>query len=99
MRYPPERLRLLKRHHGHTNYQEVPAKHGGDLGLEGFSTNGCAYQCYAAQGYRDTNSLYEAQRDKMGSTRKRDKWKCVNLHLAAEQKNDWRKGSRKWKKE
>jgi len=23
----------------------------------------------------------------------------VDLHLAAEQKNDWRKGSRKWKKE
>jgi hypothetical protein len=23
----------------------------------------------------------------------------LNLHLAAEQKNDWRKGSRKWKKE
>lgn len=57
--------RLLKRHHGHTNYQEVPAKHGGDLGLEGFSTNGYAYQCYAAQGYRDTNSLYEAQRNKI----------------------------------
>ncbi|PZV23334.1 MAG: hypothetical protein DCF12_19210 [Snowella sp.] len=57
--------RLLKRHHGHTNYQEVPAKHGGDLGLEGFSTNGFAYQCYAAQGQRDTKSLYEAQRDKI----------------------------------
>jgi hypothetical protein len=23
----------------------------------------------------------------------------INLHLAAEQKNNWRKGSRKWKKE
>jgi len=28
-----------------------------------------------------------------------DKPKFLNLHLAAEQKNDWRKGSRKWKKE
>jgi hypothetical protein len=57
--------RLLKRHHGHTHYQEIPAKHGGDLGLEGFSTNGCAYQCYAAQGQRDTKKLYEVQRDKI----------------------------------
>lgn len=86
--------RLLKRHHGHTNYQEVPAKHGGDLGLEGFSTNGCASQCYAAQGYRDTNSLYEAQRDKMGSTRKRDKWKCVKGRKRLSNRKTLRRGSR-----
>lgn len=56
---------LLKRHHGVGNYQEVPAKHGGDFGIDGYSTNGCAYQCYAAQEPCTTKQRYEAQRNKI----------------------------------
>lgn len=56
---------LIKRHYGPGNYQEVPAKHVGDFGIEGYSTNGCAYQCYATQEPCTTQQRYEAQRDKI----------------------------------
>jgi hypothetical protein len=56
---------LLKRYYGPGNYQELPAKHGGDFGIEGYSTDGCAYQCYAKQEPCTTLELYEAQRDKI----------------------------------
>ena len=58
--------RLLKNHHGHGNYLEMPAKHGGDFGLEGFSIEeGYAYQCYAAMEPISTKERYEKQRDKI----------------------------------
>jgi hypothetical protein len=56
---------LLKRHYGPGNYQEVPAKHVGDFGIEGYSTNGCVYQCYATQEPCTTKLRYESQRDKI----------------------------------
>ena len=57
--------RLLKMHHGHADYQEIPAKHVGDFGLEGYSMNGCAYQCYAAEEPCTTNDRYTRQRTKI----------------------------------
>ncbi len=55
---------LLKRHYGLGNYQEVKAKHRGDYGIEGYSTCGSVFQCYATEAY-DTKQKYEAQRDKI----------------------------------
>jgi len=45
----------------------VPVRHTGDFGIEGFSRDGCAYQCYAAREPLDTEQLYEKQRDKMSA--------------------------------
>ncbi len=45
----------------------VPDRHTGDFGIEGFSRDGCAYQCYAAREPLDTQALYEKQRDKMSA--------------------------------
>src|SRR5436305_8600583 len=42
-------LLLLKRHYGPGEFQEVPDTDQGDAGLEGFSNDGCAYQCYAPE--------------------------------------------------
>ena len=47
------------------NYQEVPAKHVGDFGIEGYSTDGCVFQCYATEEPRSTQERYEAQRNKI----------------------------------
>lgn len=56
---------LLEHHYGPGNYQHIPARHGGDFGIEGYSTDGCAYQCYAAQEPLSTKERYEKQRDKI----------------------------------
>jgi hypothetical protein len=56
---------LLKRHYGPGNYQEVAAKHCGDYGIEGYSMDGCVYQCYATQEPCPTQQRYEAQRNKI----------------------------------
>lgn len=56
---------LLKRHYGPGNYQEIPAKHVGDFGIEGYSIDGYTYQCYATQEPCTTKQRYEAQRDKI----------------------------------
>lgn len=56
---------LLQKHYGMGNYQAIPAKHGGDFGIEGYSTDGCTYQCYAAQEPLSTKDRYEHQRDKI----------------------------------
>ena len=58
-------LRLLRTHYAPGDFQELPARHGGDYGLEGFSVDGCAYQCYAAEQPYSTNELYERQRNKI----------------------------------
>lgn len=57
--------RLLFLKYGHDGYQRVPDKHGGDFGIEGFSRDGCAYQCYVADEPVSTKALYEKQRDKV----------------------------------
>jgi hypothetical protein len=57
--------KLLKLRYKLGEYQEIPAKHRGDFGLEGFSRDGCAFQCYAAQEPLSTSDLYDKQRDKI----------------------------------
>jgi hypothetical protein len=46
-------------------FEEVPAEHQGDYGIEGFSRDGIAYQCYAPKGALKVNDLYENQRKKI----------------------------------
>src|SRR5262245_44850065 len=46
-------------------YEEVPAEHKGDYGIEGFSRDGIAYQCYAPRGPLKVKELYENQRRKL----------------------------------
>lgn len=61
-------ISLLQRRYATTNphaLQLVPDRHNGDLGLEAFSHDGHAYQCYAAQEPLTTKQCYEKQRDKL----------------------------------
>lgn len=57
--------KFLKLRYKLGEYQEIPDKHVGDFGLEGFSRDGCAFQCYAAEEPLSTQELYEKQRDKI----------------------------------
>lgn len=54
------RLRYL----GH-ELHEVPDRHQGDLGIEAFTQDGCAFQCYAAEEPLAVEDLYGKQRDKL----------------------------------
>lgn len=45
--------------------QLVPDRHQGDLGLEAFSLDGAAYQCYAAQEPLSVDDCFARQRDKL----------------------------------
>ena len=48
------------------NYQEVPARYGGDYGIEGFTFDGDLFQCYSPKDEEfSSNSLYGLQRDKI----------------------------------
>lgn len=58
---------LLYAHYGHAAYQRVPDGNGGDWGIEGFSRDGCAYQCYVAEEPVAIAILHERQRDKINS--------------------------------
>ena len=42
-------LKVLHEHHGGGELVEVPDEDRGDAGIEAFSMDGCAYQCYAPQ--------------------------------------------------
>lgn len=57
----------LKIKHQHQNFKSVPADSGGDYGLDGFNTNGDAYQCYCPEKEYTDKELYEHQRDKITS--------------------------------
>src|SRR5690349_8707017 len=46
-------------------FEELPADHGGDFGIEGFSRDGIAYQCYAPKSRLKAKDLYENQRTKI----------------------------------
>jgi hypothetical protein len=48
-------------------YQHIPADIGGDCGLEGFSHDGAAYQCYACQNWTDFGVLLQHQKNKMSA--------------------------------
>lgn len=56
-------LRLRYRVPG--QFERVPSGDQGDLGIEGFSHDGCAYQCYAPEGPLPIKDRYERQRDKL----------------------------------
>jgi hypothetical protein len=57
---------LLKLKYGsNEGYQEVPDRYGGDLGIEGFTQTGQAFQCYCPDGEPSHKELYESQRDKI----------------------------------
>jgi hypothetical protein len=58
-------VELLRMRYANHNLVEVPDRHNGDLGLEAFTHDGVAFQCYAAKEPLSTNSLYEHQRDKL----------------------------------
>ena len=63
--YVHELLALLHQDKG-DDYQRVPAEHGGDLGLDGFSrSTKTVYQCYAPQEPLSIRQRYEKQRDKI----------------------------------
>jgi len=48
------------------NYQKVPSKFGGDLGIEGFViSDQFVFQCYCPDGNPTSNDLYTKQRDKI----------------------------------
>jgi hypothetical protein len=59
--------RALKLKYSHTPgmYQECPDKYLGDAGLEGFATDGTAYQCYAAREPLSEAALHERQKRKI----------------------------------
>ncbi len=46
-------------------YQCVPAKGGGDAGLEGFSNSGHGYQCYSDEGTLTHKDRTKKQKDKI----------------------------------
>ena len=64
-----ERLvhRCLRIRYPMGDYHHVPDEHGGDGGIEGFSTDGCAFQWYSHEGELTVADLYERQRDKMST--------------------------------
>jgi hypothetical protein len=57
--------RLLKLKYGDDGYQEVPARYGGDLGIEGYTQTGIVFQCYCPDGNPSSQELYEKQRNKI----------------------------------
>jgi hypothetical protein len=46
-------------------YQQVPAQFGGDLGIEGFTSDGELFQCHCPDDELTGKNLYESQRNKM----------------------------------
>ena len=47
------------------HYTEIPAVHGGDAGIEGFTRNGIVNQCYCPEREYSDDELYEHLRKKM----------------------------------
>lgn len=58
-------IELLRIRYSNHNLVEVPDRHNGDLGLEAFTHDGVAFQCYAAQEPLSIKDLYTRQRDKL----------------------------------
>lgn len=58
-------LRLLRARYANHQLQEVPDRDRGDLGLEAFTHDGVAFQCYAAEEPLEVKELYAKQRDKL----------------------------------
>lgn len=49
------------------SFQRVPARFGGDLGIDGFTLDGMLFQCYCPDGNPTGRDLYDGQRDKITS--------------------------------
>jgi hypothetical protein len=73
-------LLLARRHYGADQVQEVPARHGGDLGIEAFTFCGRAFQCYAPVEPLSTAERYEKQRDKLSTDLRKLDTKQKELH-------------------
>jgi hypothetical protein len=59
-------MNLLRTHYGPHSIQMVPDRDRGDLGIEAYSpSDGCLFQCYAAEEPLTTDKLYESQRGKL----------------------------------
>lgn len=58
-------MRVLRHHYPTGEYQEIPDSHLGDAGLEGYSKDGRAYQCYAPEEPIDAAKRLDAQRRKL----------------------------------
>jgi hypothetical protein len=72
--------RLLKMRYGFRDYVQVPDQVSGDFGIEGFSADGCAFQCYAPE-----EPLTVAERNKKHKrkiSRDLDKFAANHAHLA-----------------
>lgn len=57
--------KLLELKYGATSFQEIPAIDQGDFGLDGYTFEPEAFQCYAPEKLYTTEVLYEKQRDKI----------------------------------
>ncbi|MFF0745173.1 hypothetical protein ACFYVL_32710 [Streptomyces sp. NPDC004111] len=73
-------LLLARRHYGADQVQEIPARHGGDLGIEAFTFCGRAFQCYAPVEPLSTAERYEKQRDKLSTDLRKLGTKQKDLH-------------------
>ncbi|MBA5226030.1 hypothetical protein [Streptomyces griseoaurantiacus] len=73
-------LLLARRHYGADQVQEIPARHGGDLGIEAFTFCGRAFQCYAPVEPLSTAERYEKQRDKLSTDLRKLITKQKELH-------------------
>lgn len=60
------------------HYTEIPAVHGGDAGIEGFTRQGRVYQCYCPERDYTDDELYDHLRDKMTT----DINKLISLNYA-----------------
>jgi hypothetical protein len=58
-------MQLARLAFGRDKVQPVPARHKGDLGIEAFTHDGHAFQCYAVQEPVSVKERYEKQRDKL----------------------------------
>lgn len=56
---------LLRIKFGDSNYIPIPDGHNGDAGIEGYCTEGSAFQSYCPDEACPVKELYEKQRDKM----------------------------------
>ncbi|HCD6318344.1 TPA: hypothetical protein NDU01_005065, partial [Enterobacter hormaechei] len=56
---------LLRLKFGEENYIPIPDFHNGDAGIEGYCTQGYAFQSYCPDEACTVDKLYDKQRDKM----------------------------------
>ena len=58
---------LLRRRYRPEHLQRVPADMGGDCGIEGFSSDGCVYQCYADRDSQTLRHRTDKQKSKLNA--------------------------------